>query len=584
MKRILVVEDSRTQAERLRILLSQEGYDVAVALTGEDGLLETKQRSPDLIISDVTMPKMDGFTLCQTLKSSETTNWIPIILLTSRTSPADIIKGLEAGADNFIPKPYEDGYLLGRVRRIFEQLELRKEASLDMEVLLSFGGRRIRVTADRQQIIELLFSTFEQMSKNFDELAQANQELQEARVEAERANRAKSQFLSRMSHELRTPLNSIIGFAQILELTDLPSQDQESVQTIVSAGRHLLDLINELLDIGRIEADELTLSIEPVRVAEVHDEVVQFMQPQATQSRVGIRSTAGPTELHAMADRQRLRQVLLNLLSNAVKYNQEGGSVRLGWSAVDDRLRIEVADTGIGIEREHLARLFVPFDRIASETTIGVEGTGLGLAVSKRLVEMMGGSLTVESELGVGTTFWVELPLAEAEPRGRNDDRPPEPVVGASYAPVGGGTILYIEDDLSSFRLVQRILQQHLGVTTLHTTRGREGLDLARRHDPRVILLDVNLPDIVGDEVVRTLRSDPETRDVPVIVLSADADKGQPERLRQAGANDFILKPIDLHGLVRAVEKHLRNQGQSTGNDDPDPHPSMGFEPATDGS
>jgi signal transduction histidine kinase len=556
MKRILIVEDSRTQAEGLRLLLTREGYEVQLALTGEEGLLKTDIQFPDLIISDVTMPKMDGFAFCHALKSSDATRQIPVILLTSRTSPVDIIKGLEAGADNFIPKPYEDDYLLGRVSRIFEQLELRKESSLDMEVALTVGGRKITVTADRQQIVELLFSTFEQMSENFDQLAQTNQQLQEARVEAERANRAKSQFLSRMSHELRTPLNAISGFAQLLEASDLSPQDLENAQTIAAAGRHLLDLINELLDIGRIEADELTLSAESVRIADVHQEVVDLIKPLAAEREVSVGDEAGPAELHVLADRQRLKQVLLNLLSNATKYNRPGGSVQLSWEPEGDWVRFEVADTGVGIAEEDLARLFVPFDRIGAEQTTGEEGTGLGLTLSKQLVALMGGTLTVESVVDVGTTFRLELPMAHV-PADQVAPATSDPVPDGQTPPGKDATVLYIEDDPPSFRLVERILQQRLGATALHATLGREGLELAREHGPNMILLDVNLPDISGDEVLRLLRSDPATQHIPVIILSADANPKQAEFLREAGATDYLEKPIDLHRFVRRVKDHL---------------------------
>ncbi len=562
MKRILIVEDSRTQAERLRLLLSRKGYEIDVANSGEEALVKTRERLPDLVISDVTMPGMDGFTLCDKLKSSESTRDVPVILLTSRTSPVDIITGLEAGADNFIPKPYEDEYLLARVARIVEQLELRKGGTLDMEVALTVGGRKIRVTADRQQIVELLFSTFEQVSKNFDQLAEANHELQEARIIAEQANHAKSQFLSRMSHELRTPLNAINGFAQLLEMADLSAQDLENVRMIATAGQHLLELINELLDIGRIEADELSLSMEPIRMADMHDETVDLIRPLAAEREITVEDEAGPPEIHVVADRQRLKQVLLNLLSNAVKYNHVGGTVRFSWSASDGEVRIEVTDTGSGIAPANLDRLFVAFDRIEAERT-GVEGTGLGLTLAKRLVEAMGGRLTVESELGRGSTFAVELRRAQDEGTEAIRDNPSE----APIRTTGMDDILYIEDDVSSFRLVEQVLQQRLGVTPLHAARGRDGLDLARRHHPRLILLDINLPDISGQEVLAGLKADPSTRETPVIMMSADASPDLVETLRKAGASDYLKKPIDVFNFGRIVEAHLQSVPSGAGPD-----------------
>jgi signal transduction histidine kinase len=413
-KLVLVVEDSRTQAERLRLVLTREGYEVEVAPTGQKALQKIQQGRPDLVISDVTMPEMDGFEFCRAMKSSDVTKRIPIILLTARATPGDIIRGLECGADNFIPKPYDDTNLLDRVRRIFEQLEYREGGQLEMEVNMTVGGRRISVTADRQQIMELLFSTFEDVSKSHDDLARANQDLREARAEADRANEAKSEFLSRMSHELRTPLNVVMGFAQLLEMATLAPEEQESVHLILAASRHLLDLIDEVLDIGRIDAGELGLVIEPIRTGDVLVEATDLMQPLAGQQSIKLSEAVSACDICVMADRKRLKQVILNLVSNAIKYNRQGGLVTVGCRDADHgRHGIEVSDTGPGIAPENLDRLFAPFDRIGAEHDTTVEGTGLGLALSRRLVEAMGGSLTVTSEVGLGSTFRVELPPAE---------------------------------------------------------------------------------------------------------------------------------------------------------------------------
>jgi len=227
-QRILLLEDSVTQAERLRLLLVREGYEVDVARTGVEGLEKAQPGKVDLVISDVTMPEMDGFAFCRAMKASDQTSRVPIILLTAKATPADIITGLQSGADNFIPKTYDDDYLLSRVRRIFEQLEHRKEDRLEMEVNLTIGGRKLAITADRQQIMELLLSTFEELGRNYDTLARTNDELTEARLAADQANQAKTEFMSRMSHELRTPLNAILGFGQLLELYGLDERPAEA--------------------------------------------------------------------------------------------------------------------------------------------------------------------------------------------------------------------------------------------------------------------------------------------------------------------------------------------------------------------
>jgi signal transduction histidine kinase len=417
IKRILVVDDSATQAERLRLLLTREGYQVDKAPTGREGLRQAKASTPDLIISDVTMPEMDGFQFCRRMKSAPETRGVPFILVTGRATPADIITGLECGADNFIPKPYEDDYLLERVNRVFSELEHRKHDHLDMRVVLTVGGRKITVTADRQQIIELLFSTFEQLSRQHDELAEANRELHRARARADRANQAKSEFLSRVSHEIRTPLHAILGFAQLLEMADLPADDHKSVTMILSAGQHLLDLINDLLDIGRIEEGELALCPEPVCTDDLLRETIELMEPLAAERDIALHGDLTECGLWVTVDRQRLKQVLINLVANAIKYNTAGGTVTLDChSSAADRLRIDIIDTGPGIAPELLGRLFSPFDRLDAERVNDVEGTGLGLALSQRLVTAMGGALGVDSAVGKGSTFWIELVLAGEPP------------------------------------------------------------------------------------------------------------------------------------------------------------------------
>jgi two-component system, sensor histidine kinase and response regulator len=417
MQRILVVDDSPTQAERLRLLLTGEGYDVDKAPTGADGLRTATDSLPDLIISDVTMPGMDGFDFCRAIKTAPQTRDVPFILLTSRYTPVDIITGLECGADNFIPKTYEDAYLLERIRRVFEELEHRKDRHrLDMEVVLTVGGRKINVTADRQQIIELLFATFEEVSRQHDELAQANRELRGARIRADQASRAKTEFIARISHEIRTPLHAIMGYTDLLDTAKLDAEDHKYVETIRSASNHLLDVINDLIDIGRIEEGQLDLTLEAVRLEDLFQEAAELLQPLAGTREVTVRLAVAGCDLYVLADRQRLKQVLINLVSNGVKYNSEGGTLILGCEpGVSGQVRILVTDTGPGIAPEHLDRLFTPFDRGAA-TSSRVEGTGLGLALCQRLVTAMDGILGVESEVGTGTTFWIQLDRATRPP------------------------------------------------------------------------------------------------------------------------------------------------------------------------
>jgi PAS domain S-box-containing protein len=387
-------------------------------------------------------------------------------------------------------------------------------------------------------------------------LEQARAEAERAREAAETANQAKSEFLSRMSHELRTPMNSILGFAQLLERRSPTPDQQRSVDQILRAGRHLLNLINEVLDIARIESDRQTLSLEPVRVDAALTEAVNLIRPLAGQNACMVSDPAPAPGLWAQADRQRLAQVLLNLLSNGVKYNRPGGSVRVTWEEREGRVRIGVHDTGRGIAPERMAELFVPFARLGAEET-GVEGTGLGLALSHRLAEAMGGSLTAESQPGRGSTFWLELPAAD-DPSSRLPQPAPAPREPRAENTSGpAATLLYVEDNLANLTLVESLLSSRPEITLLSAMQGRMGLDLAWEHAPDLILLDLHLPDMAGGEVLRRLRADRRTRDTPVVVISADATPGQVERLRAAGAHEYMTKPLDLDRFMETVDRTL---------------------------
>jgi PAS domain S-box-containing protein len=400
------------------------------------------------------------------------------------------------------------------------------------------------------------FICFQHDATERDRVAAA---LQQAKEEAERANRAKSEFLSRMSHELRTPLHAILGFAQLVETEGQSADDAESVAQIVRAGKHLLGLINEVLDIARVESGKLALTPEPVGVRETLEETLSLVKPQAAGRRVRLEPLAGDLDCEVLSSARRFKQVILNLLSNAVKFNREGGTVAVACAKIEDFLRISVTDTGRGISAENRTKLFVPFERFEVSDTV-TEGAGLGLSLSKHLIEAMGGRIGVESRPGEGTTFWVELPLVQAASAATATDpgaRPPgarPPGVAEPPHSTAPRTLLYIEDNLSNLRLVERILARRPAVKLLSAMQGSIGLEFARQHRPDLILLDLHLPDIQGDEVLRQLRADPRTAQIPVVMISADATAAQIARLRAAGASDYLTKPINMRRFLAFVD------------------------------
>ena len=372
-----------------------------------------------------------------------------------------------------------------------------------------------------------------------------------ARAEAERANRAKADFLSQMSHELRTPLTAILGFAQLLEMDELSDEQRSSVGHILSAGRHLLDLINEILDISRIETGKLTISPEPVAIDALLEEATAVVRPLAAARNVSLARAAVGAEVHVLADRQRLRQVMLNVLSNALKYNRDGGAVTISCTVTPSgAVKIAVADTGYGMAREHIERLFRPFDRLGKELG-SVEGTGLGLALAHGLVVAMGGTIEATSELDAGTTFTIELALAEG-PIARLERTMPSvhsmAVRGARYV------VLQIEDNVSNIQLVERIMHRRPDIDFITADHGRAGVDMARRRQPNLILLDLHLPDMPGHDVLHELRTVPETREIPIVVVSADATRTQMTRLLDAGAFAYLTKPLDVAQFLQTID------------------------------
>ena len=381
-------------------------------------------------------------------------------------------------------------------------------------------------------------------------------------LDAERASQAKTEFLSRVSHELRTPLNAILGFAQLLELEDLSHSAQEGVEQILMGGRHLLDLIDEVLQISLIESGRLEISLDAVPVYEVVNEAVDLVGALAGKRRIRLIKELGTVgDEKVEADRQRLKQVMLNVLSNAVKYNRDGGTVEVGARRDDERLTITVRDTGHGIAPERLAKLYHPFERLGAEQT-GVAGTGLGLSVSKSLLDAMGGEISLTSRPGEGTQVAIRLAVAHSAVR---DTTTAPPFMGhePSGAAAEGRTLLHVEDNPSNRMLVERIFADRPEIVLLAAHDGRTGLALARERQPDLILLDLHLPDVSGRAVLRDLRSDPRTESIPVVVVTADATASHLAASEVDGAQACHTKPLDVQALRATIERELVGTGGS---------------------
>jgi signal transduction histidine kinase/CheY-like chemotaxis protein len=449
--------------------------------------------------------------------------------------------------------------------RLQKEVEVRQKAEGELSRSNHEMEERVKTrTGDLAEANEVLRLEVSRRREAEEVVRAKHTELEKAHAEAERANSAKSEFLSRVSHELRTPLNAILGFAQLLEMEKGSNSHRESVEHILQGGHHLLDLVNEVLDLTRAESGKMTFSHEPVDVFQLISDCLELVGPLAAKRKIAMAfDGAGLNGCHVLADLQRIKQVMLNLLSNALKYNREGGSVTISWAnAAGDHLRVTVTDTGAGIAEQEQIRMFSPFERLGAEKT-EVEGTGLGLALSKRFVELMGGRIGFESKAGVGSSFWFEMP--------KTAERTPKPVDGLEPAKPGEGqatshTAIYIEDNLANLRLIEQIFEHRPWIKLISAFAGTDGISLAREHRPDLVLLDLHLPDMHGHEVLRILRSDPATQTVPVIVLSADASPKEINRLLAAGSQAYFTKPIDIPKLLQKVDDILSHpEGDGNG-------------------
>ncbi|WP_332862091.1 ATP-binding protein [Janthinobacterium svalbardensis] len=451
----------------------------------------------------------------------------------------------------------EVAQLVDSFNKMLAEIELRTHALERSNGELAREGEQR--TQAQQEVMRLNQELEVRVHERTMQLEMTNGELAMAMEEARSANYAKSAFLSSMSHELRTPLNAILGFAQILSSDRLPStleQKKEFAGHILKSGRHLLTLINEILDLAKVESGTVSLSLEPVGLDAILQECRDMIAPLASQRGIGM-AFPDACPLNVLADRTRLKQILLNLLSNALKYNREQGQVAIDCAPhAGGRVRISVRDTGVGLDAEQLALLFQPFNRLGQEGGTE-EGSGIGLVVTKRLVELMDGNIGVTSAPGEGSTFWIELRVVDAVPIPVAPVLPRPDLAGALLEHSAPVTLLYVEDNPANLTLVEEIVRYCPQLQLLTATDGRLGVEMARTHLPQLILMDINLPHVNGTDALKLLRADPRTAHIPVIALTANAMPGDVERSMALGFYRYLTKPINLDEFTEAINSTL---------------------------
>ncbi|HDN26703.1 MAG TPA: hybrid sensor histidine kinase/response regulator [Thioploca sp.] len=543
---LLIVDDNKNNLFTLHTLI-KEYLEVHIleADSGEMALKIVATQQIDLIILDVQMPDMDGFETAEIIHSVTKTKHIPIVFLTAAYKSEEFQQqGFAVGAADYLTKPIDTCQLINRIKtyiRFIEQDRLHKK---DLE-------RKIQKRT--AELLEAYEGLEQRVAERTTELAIAKEKAEQAKLIAEKANHAKSQFIANMSHELRTPLNGILGYAQILNHDEnLKPRQKEAINVIHSSGEYLLTLISDILDMSKIEADHIELYPTDFHFGDFLQSVVNLFKMRAKQKGISFiyeKLSHLPTGVHA--DEKRLRQILINLLSNAIKFTEKGCvSFKVGYH--NSKIRFLVEDTGVGIATEELDNIFQPFRQVG-EQNLRAEGTGLGLSITKNLAEIMGGKLHVNSTLGKGSAFWMTLDLLEISDLVKSGKADEQNIVGFH----GQLRHIFVVDDNEANRAVLINQLAPLGFEITEAVDGQDCVNKACEYCPDLILMDLVMPIMDGFEAIRQIRRLPELKDVIIITASASVLDCRKQQSRQADCDDFIAKPIYTEELFKLLEKYL---------------------------